>query len=151
MPSLHGRETELALIDGLFDRIDQSGSALVFSGAPGIGKSALLEEAKNRARERGIIVLGMTGVLAEIHLAYAGLERALRPLVNRARSLAPHQRSLHRRCDADSHWLRVGSGPRLTIGPPVGSLRNHPRNRPGHDLAVGPFSYACPSRRLRWD
>jgi predicted ATPase len=64
---LHGRETEIALIDGLLDRIDQRGSALVFSGAPGIGKSALLEEAKSRARERGIIVLGMTGVLAEVH------------------------------------------------------------------------------------
>jgi AAA ATPase domain len=93
VPSLHGRETEIALIDGLLDHIDQGGSTLVFSGAPGIGKSALLEEAKSRARERGIIVLGMTGVPAEVHLAFAGLERALRPLVKQAKSLAPHQRS----------------------------------------------------------
>src|SRR6516162_8809715 len=93
VPSLHGRETEIALIDQLLDRIDQGGSTLVISGAPGIGKSALLEEAKSRARERGITVLGMTGVRAEVHLVFAGLEQALRPLMKQARSLAPQRRS----------------------------------------------------------
>src|SRR6516164_2904940 len=92
-PSLQGRETEIALIDQLLDRIDQGGSTLVISGAAGIGKSALLEEAKSRAHERGITVLGMTGVLAEVHLVFAGLEQALRPLMKQARSLAPQQRS----------------------------------------------------------
>src|SRR6516165_226218 len=91
--SLQGREPEVALIDQLFDRIDQGGSALVISGAAGIGKSALLEEAKSRARERGITVLGMTGVQAEVHLVFAGLEQALRPLMKQAKSLAPQQRS----------------------------------------------------------
>src|SRR5215468_8371535 len=90
---LQGRVTEIALIDQLLDRIDQGGSALVISGAPGIGKSALLDEAKSRARERGITVLGMTGVLAEVHLPFAGLEQALRPLMKQAKSLAPRQRS----------------------------------------------------------
>jgi DNA-binding CsgD family transcriptional regulator len=92
-PSLQGRETEIALIDQLFDRIDQGGSTLVFRGAPGIGKSALLEEAKIQARERGIFVLSVTGVPAEVHIAFAGLEQALRPLMKQARSLVPHQRS----------------------------------------------------------
>src|SRR5215469_7360510 len=46
VPSLQGRETEIALIDQLLDRIDQGGSTLVISGEPGIGKSALLEAAK---------------------------------------------------------------------------------------------------------
>ena len=50
-PSLQGRETEIALIDQLLSRIDLGGSTLVISRAPGIGKSALLEEAKNRARD----------------------------------------------------------------------------------------------------
>jgi len=68
---LQGRETEIALIDRLLGRIDQGGSTLVISGASGIGKSALLEEAKSQARERGITVLGMTGVLAEVHIAFA--------------------------------------------------------------------------------
>ena len=90
---MQGREAEIALIDQLLDRIDQGGSTLIISGAPGIGKSALLDEAKSRARERGIIVLSMTGVLAEVHLAFSGLERALRPLMKQVKSLAPHQRS----------------------------------------------------------
>src|SRR6516165_6675139 len=92
-PILQGRETEIALIDRLLDRIDQGGSTLVISGAPGIGKSTLLEEAKSRARERGITVLGMTGVQAEVHLVFAGLEQALRPLMKQVKSVAPRQRS----------------------------------------------------------
>ena len=88
-PILQGRETEIALIDRLLDRIDQGGSTLVISGAPGIGKSTLLEEAKSRARERGITVLGMTGVQAEVHLVFAGLEQALRPLMKQVKSVAP--------------------------------------------------------------
>jgi DNA-binding CsgD family transcriptional regulator len=92
-PFLLGRETEIALIDQLLDQINQGGATLFISGAAGIGKSALLEEAKNRARERGIIVLGMTGVLAEIHLAFAGLQQALHPLMKQAKALPAHQRS----------------------------------------------------------
>ena len=91
--SLLGRETEIARIDQLLDRIDHGGATLFISGAAGIGKSALLEEAKTRARERGIAVLGMTGVLAEGHLAFAGLQQALRPLMKHAKSLAAHQQS----------------------------------------------------------
>jgi len=48
---LRGREQDIALIDKLIDRIDQGGSTLVISGEPGIGKSALLEVAKNRASD----------------------------------------------------------------------------------------------------
>ena len=88
-----GRETEIALIDRFLDQIDQGGATFFISGAAGIGKSALLEEAKNRARERGIVVLGMTGVLAEAHLAFAGLQQALHPLMKQAKSLPAHQRS----------------------------------------------------------
>jgi predicted ATPase len=90
---LQGREQDIALIDHLIDRIDQGGSALVIRGEPGIGKSALLEVAKRRAGERGISVLTMTGVLAEVHLPFAALEQALRPLMKRAAGLAPRQRS----------------------------------------------------------
>ena len=93
VPFLLGRETEIALIDRFLDQIDQGGATFFISGAAGIGKSALLEEAKNRARERGIVVLGMTGVLAEAHLAFAGLQQALHPLMKQAKSLPAHQRS----------------------------------------------------------
>ncbi len=90
---LQGRSQEIALIDNLIDRIDQGGSTLVISGEPGIGKSALLELARHRAHEREVSVLSMTGVLAEVHLPFAALEQALRPLMKRAAGLVPRQRS----------------------------------------------------------
>ncbi|MCW2085900.1 UNVERIFIED_ORG: DNA-binding CsgD family transcriptional regulator/tetratricopeptide (TPR) repeat protein [Bradyrhizobium japonicum] len=90
---LQGREQDIALIDRLIDQIDQGGSTLVLSGEPGIGKSALLEVAKHRANERGISVLSMIGVLAEVHLPFAALEQALRPLMKGAAGLVPRQRS----------------------------------------------------------
>ncbi|MEK1886455.1 MAG: AAA family ATPase [Phyllobacterium sp.] len=90
---LQGREQDIALIDHLIDRIDQGGSTLVISGEPGIGKSALLEVAKHRASARDVSVLSMTGVLAEVHLPFAALEQALRPMMKRAVGLVPRQRS----------------------------------------------------------
>jgi DNA-binding CsgD family transcriptional regulator len=90
---LQGRKQDIALIDHLIERIDQGGSTLVISGEPGIGKSALLEVARHKANERGISVLSMTGVLAEVHLPFAALEQALRPLMKGAAGLVPRQRS----------------------------------------------------------
>jgi DNA-binding CsgD family transcriptional regulator len=90
---LQGRDRDLAMVDRTIARIDQGGSTLVISGEPGIGKSALLEQARYRARERDLTVLRMTGVLAEVHLPYAALEQALRPLMKEAVSLVPRQRS----------------------------------------------------------
>lgn len=91
--ALEGREHDIALINHLIDQIDRGGSTLVITGEPGIGKSALLEVAKHRAAERGIAVLTMTGVRAEVHLPFAALELALRPLMKRAANLVPRQRS----------------------------------------------------------
>ena len=90
---LRGREKDIAFIDRLIDRINQGGSTLVISGEPGIGKSALLEVAKHRARECGFSVLSMTGVLGEVHLPFAALEHTLRPLMKRAEGLPLRQRS----------------------------------------------------------
>jgi hypothetical protein len=87
LPVLQGREEDFALIDHLLDRIDQGGWTLVINGESGIGKSALLAAAKNRAHECGFLVLGMTGVLAEVHLPFAGLEQALRPLLKRVKGV----------------------------------------------------------------
>lgn len=91
--ALEGRADDIALINHLIDHIDRGGSTLVITGEPGIGKSALLEVAKHRAARRGIAVLTMTGVRAEVHLPFAALELALRPLMKRAKSLVPRQRS----------------------------------------------------------
>src|SRR5262249_14857952 len=90
---LRGRERDVTFIQQLLARIDQGGSTLVVSGEPGIGKSALLEIAKNEARERGMAVHAMTGVPEESHLPFAGLEQLLRPLLKQLDGLAPRQRS----------------------------------------------------------
>jgi len=90
---LQGREQDIALIDHLIERIDQGGSAVVISGEPGIGKSALLEAAKHRGSARGMSVLSMTGVPAEVHLPFAALEQALRPMMKLTKGLVPRQRS----------------------------------------------------------
>src|SRR5262249_22607438 len=88
-----GREQEIALISRLLDRIAQDGSTLVVTGEPGIGKSVLLEAARQQARERGFLILNMAGVLAEVHLPFAALEQALRPVMKQAAHLVPRQRS----------------------------------------------------------
>jgi hypothetical protein len=92
-PVLQGRGQGFALIYRLIDEIDRAGSAIVISGEPGIGKSALLEVARHRASNRGLTVLTMTGVLAEVHLPFSALELALRPLMQQTAALVPRQRS----------------------------------------------------------
>ena len=57
---LHGRDRELAAIDELMEgaRAARSG-ALVIAGEPGIGKTALLDEAETRAGD--LLVLRASG------------------------------------------------------------------------------------------
>ena len=92
MPALLGRESEVRLLGGLLDRVTDQGGALVVSGGPGIGKSALLGEAVRRARDRGMLVLKVTGVQSEAVLPFAGLHSLLRPLLGRVDALGAPQR-----------------------------------------------------------
>ncbi|MDX6490402.1 MAG: hypothetical protein QOD43_647, partial [Gaiellaceae bacterium] len=57
-------------------------------GEAGIGKSALLEAAAGRARERGVTVVSATGVPSEARFAFAGLHQLLLPFPD-ARDLLP--------------------------------------------------------------
>ena len=77
----------------LLDGIDAAGSALVFRGEPGIGKSRLLAEAGRLARDRDITVLRTSGVQAEAHLALAGLHQLVRPIRSHAANLPPAARA----------------------------------------------------------
>jgi MoxR-like ATPase len=52
---LVGRDSELAHIDVLFERIGARGGSLLIRGEPGIGKSALLGEAASRAELGGVL------------------------------------------------------------------------------------------------
>jgi len=91
---LHGRDVETARLAGMLDeaRAGKS-SSLVVSGSAGLGKSALLEEAA--ARAEGVQVLRTAGLESESPLAFAALQRLLRPVMDRVAELpAPQARAL---------------------------------------------------------
>ena len=77
---LVGRAQEQARIDALLEhaRSGVSGSAII-RGEPGIGKSALLRYATDRAE--GMTVLSATGIEAESELPYSGLSELLLPVL----------------------------------------------------------------------
>ena len=91
---LAGRGTECARLDQLLAdaRLGQSG-VLVLRGEPGIGKSALLEYAAERAE--GCRVLRATGVEWEMELPFAGLHQLCAELLDgRERLPAPQRDAL---------------------------------------------------------
>ena len=77
---LYGRDAERARIREVLDRArnGQSG-VLVLRGEAGVGKSALLENAREQAGD--MVVLSGSGVESEAHLPYAGLHQLLRPVL----------------------------------------------------------------------
>src|ERR1700744_3218028 len=90
---LYGREADVALINGLIDRVRDGGAALMFGGDPGIGKSALLEAARELATDRGMRVLYLCGVTSETHLPFGALQQAAGPILKEADTLPGRQRA----------------------------------------------------------
>jgi DNA-binding CsgD family transcriptional regulator len=77
---LVGRETEQTQIETLLQQARAGqGSALVLRGEAGIGKTALLEQAAERAD--GICVLRALGVEAEAELPFSALHELLLPIL----------------------------------------------------------------------
>ena len=75
---LCGREAECAQLSALLDAARVSRScALVLRGEAGVGKTALLQEA--RAMASGMHVLAARGVESESELPFAGLHQLIRP------------------------------------------------------------------------
>ena len=75
---LIGRDTEIALLRAVVDRVRSGDSdVVVLSGEPGIGKTALLRDLRNAAAD--VLVLGTTGVQGESDIPYAHLADAFRP------------------------------------------------------------------------
>ena len=87
---LCGRSEQLAAIDQLLEgmRAGQAG-ALVLRGEAGIGKTALLDAAEQKAA--GARVLRVTGVEPEADLPFAALHGLLRPVLDEIGALAGRQ------------------------------------------------------------
>ena len=87
---LYGRDAELAALHALTEASRQSRSGvLVIRGAPGTGKSALLDNVA--ASSPGMRVLRATGIQGEAELAFAGLHQLVWPLRNLIGQLADAQ------------------------------------------------------------
>ena len=88
---LRGREAERAAIDGMLDGVRAGeGGALAIRGEPGIGKSALLAYAAERAGD--LRVLRAVAVQAESGLAFASLHQLLGPVLELVEALPEPQR-----------------------------------------------------------
>lgn len=92
---LLGRTSELAAISAVCRAaVAGNGSVLVVSGAPGIGKTALLADAAEAASECNVV--RATAVEAEATVAFTSLQALLWPLRDRVADLEPSQASLLR-------------------------------------------------------
>ncbi|NRQ33386.1 AAA family ATPase [Nonomuraea sp. NN258] len=104
---LHGRGKEQAELDRLLDRARAGASgALLMSGEPGIGKSALVDYAAGQAPP--LTVLRVSGVASEAELPYAALQLLLSPILDEIEALPEPQ----------SDALRAALG--LAAAPPSG-------------------------------
>ena len=93
--NLIGRKSELDQLDSLIGRVRAGSGALLINGEAGIGKSALLERARDRATELGARALVAVGVESEAELAFAGMHQLLRPIIGTVELLpSPQRRAL---------------------------------------------------------
>jgi DNA-binding CsgD family transcriptional regulator len=87
---IYGRDLERSRIGELLDGARVSRSAvLVISGEPGVGKSSLLEDAREQAG--GMRVLSGSGVESEAHLPFAALHQIVRPVLSLVENLPQPQ------------------------------------------------------------
>lgn len=87
-----GRVADLALIDEFLVRAAAEGGSLVLAGEPGIGKTALLRVAADRAVAAGIRVVRAEGVEFEATGVFSGLSQILIPLSAGLETLLPVHR-----------------------------------------------------------
>jgi predicted ATPase len=80
---LFGRDAELRELAGLLRRAAAAAQAVVMTGEPGIGKTALLSAAAELARGDGFQVLAAAGVESEMQFPFAGLHQVLRAVPGR--------------------------------------------------------------------
>ena len=115
---LLGRELECAAIGRLLEEARNGASGgLLLRGEPGIGKTALVDYAVERATD--MLVVRAQGVQSETEVAFGGLLEVARPLLARLDELPGRQAAALRAALA----LDVGPPPdRLTVGAATLSL-----------------------------
>ena len=115
---LRGRSNESALVVRLLARLGSGqGGALVVRGDPGIGKTALLEYAMQRAK--GCRVARAWGVESEMELPFASLHQLCVPMLDRVERLSEPERETLR----TAFGLSAGAAPDVArIGLAVLSL-----------------------------
>jgi DNA-binding CsgD family transcriptional regulator len=91
---LIGRDREIERLDAVLDPMRDRGGTLLIRGDAGIGKSALLDHARERAGSLGARTLTTVGVESEAELAFAGLHQLLRPITRRMDLLPVAQREV---------------------------------------------------------
>jgi hypothetical protein len=77
-PELIGREADIDVLRPIADAPD--GKALVVTGGPGVGKSALLDEAAAIAHTVGHRAIRAAGVEFAVKVSFGGLNQLLLPL-----------------------------------------------------------------------
>jgi hypothetical protein len=119
---LTGRVAELDFLQGFFGRAAVSGGALLLTGDPGVGKTALLNALAGAAAAAGTTVLRAAGVEFEGDVSFSGLNLALLPLLGHFDGLG----AAHR--DALRVALGFGAGPapdRLLVSNAALALLRH--------------------------
>ncbi|KRD09660.1 transcriptional regulator [Mycobacterium sp. Root265] len=116
--ALVGRRDEQQTLAELLARVRGGGSGvLVLRGEAGIGKTALLRDARDRASDLRVIAL--SGAESEMELAYAGVQQLSAPLLGHIDRLPGPQKNALR----VALGLRDGAAPdRLLVGLAVLSL-----------------------------
>jgi DNA-binding NarL/FixJ family response regulator len=77
VPSLVGRESEIAVVEAFLGDGDRGARMLAIVGEAGIGKTTVWAEVVRRARERGAVVLVARPAESEARLSFAGLSDLL--------------------------------------------------------------------------
>jgi DNA-binding CsgD family transcriptional regulator len=89
---LVGRDEDVTVIRAFIDQVPARGGALLISGEPGVGKTALLDAAARTAAADGIRVLRAAGAEFE-DVSFSGLNQILLPLRGELDRLDDPQRS----------------------------------------------------------
>ena len=103
-----GRRSELAVLGEFLDAVPAGGSALLFEGDAGIGKTALWQEGARLARDRGMCVLTARASHSELRTAFATVGDLFAPVLDET---LPRLVPVQRRALEVAFLIREPAGP----------------------------------------